>query len=82
MNWPKVGSCPMCGAPIYNKPIVFADSKNTEREPIFDVVRDEDGLPKNFFTCECRLPKFQHLIDDGKVSEVDIDRIHRQVEES
>lgn len=59
MSFPKVGFCPLCGAPIYNRSIVFADSEDMEKEPVLTVVRDDDGLPKNFFTCKCRLPRIQ-----------------------
>jgi len=65
MGWPIVGSCPMCGAPIYNKPVELAvynakDKKKTVgTEPVHTVVF-EDDLPKNFFTCSCRLGKVIH----------------------
>lgn len=78
MSFPKVGSCPMCGAPIYNKPVISADSENMEKEPVFDVVRDDDGLPKNFFTCRCGLPKLIVPGGESDLSEVDMDRVHEK----
>ena len=62
-EYSKISTCFVCGAPIYVEivSIVYCEEKENKRKqpPILtkDTLRGDNGLPVNFFTCDCRKPK-------------------------